>query len=398
MRSLSGATSRYARAAVPPCVVSPHGVAAGLQGMAAVELERLGVVLHLAPQSGESLYRRGRRLRQQLRNVAASAHAAHRSVKRFAKTMQQADADEGRIRWRDFIAGAGIRHLVRLHLDGTDHVIAPDRHPNPHVVDCFTRSAQARQQSEILVLDIGKMPFDVEQPVVALEPLVGDPSRVKAGANDRRNRERHGCLRGRCAVRARRIEYGNPANLILRGRCASDNDCDSRKTCRWHLCLPWTKGLPALARLCSIALEASGRLRSASSRSIFLDRAGSSMTRMKSGRPSRLSWAKRWPRRQSPVASWLRSGSPISARRLCCGNAPRESRSPARSFGRTAAPPISATRCVQQGTPTCSRVRRDSFSMPTFRAPSSNGSSTMWTARENARNAESSHSERSIPG
>src|SRR5437762_12760342 len=104
------------RAAVPPCVVSPHGVAAGLQGMAAVELERLGVALRLAPQSGESLYRRGRRLRQQLRNVAASAHAAHRSIKRFAKTMQQADADEGRIRWRDFIAGAGVRHLVRLHL------------------------------------------------------------------------------------------------------------------------------------------------------------------------------------------------------------------------------------------------------------------------------------------
>src|SRR6266403_5667462 len=77
------------RAAVPPCVVLPHGVAAGLEGMAAVELERLGVVLYLAPQSGESLYRRGGRLRQQLRNVAASAHAAHRSEKRFAKTVQQ---------------------------------------------------------------------------------------------------------------------------------------------------------------------------------------------------------------------------------------------------------------------------------------------------------------------
>src|ERR1700682_2195288 len=64
------------RAAVPPRVVSPHGAAAGLERMAAVELEWLGVVLHLAPQSGESLYRRGRRLRQQLRNVAAPPHAA----------------------------------------------------------------------------------------------------------------------------------------------------------------------------------------------------------------------------------------------------------------------------------------------------------------------------------
>src|SRR5207253_6077607 len=81
------------RAAVPPRIVSPHGVAAGLERVAAVELERLGVVLHLVPQSGESLDRRGRRLRQQLRNVAASAHAAHRGEKRFAKTVQQADAD-----------------------------------------------------------------------------------------------------------------------------------------------------------------------------------------------------------------------------------------------------------------------------------------------------------------
>ena len=53
---------------------------------------------------------------------------------------------------------------------------------------------------------------------------------------------------------------------------------------------------------------------------------------------------------------------------------------------------------VQPGTPTCSRIKQDSFSMPTFQAPSSNGCSTTSTGRENARNAESSHSERSIPG
>src|ERR1700680_2876236 len=69
-----------------------------------------GVAIHLAPQSGESLSRRGGRLRQQLRNVTASAHTAHRSIKRFAKTVQQVDADEGRIRRRDFIAGDRKSH------------------------------------------------------------------------------------------------------------------------------------------------------------------------------------------------------------------------------------------------------------------------------------------------
>src|ERR1700687_2829357 len=102
--------------------------------MAAVELERLFVALYLAPQSCKRLYRRGRRLRQQFRNMAASAHAAHCSVKSLWKPVEQAGPDERRIRGRDLLARTRIGHLVRLHLDGTDHIVSPDSDPHPHLV------------------------------------------------------------------------------------------------------------------------------------------------------------------------------------------------------------------------------------------------------------------------
>src|SRR5450432_1842537 len=93
-------------AAVPPRVISAHRVGARLERMAAVELEWLVVAVDLARQSREHLDRRGRRLRQQLRNVGASLHAANGNVKRLAKALQQAGSDELRIGRRDLIARA----------------------------------------------------------------------------------------------------------------------------------------------------------------------------------------------------------------------------------------------------------------------------------------------------
>src|SRR5258708_3001975 len=96
-----------AGASIPPRIELPHRVASRLEGMAGGGVEGVGLgLLDFGAEGGEHLNRGGGQVREQLGDVAAAAHAAHRVVERLAKAVQEAGADEFCVRRLDPIAGA----------------------------------------------------------------------------------------------------------------------------------------------------------------------------------------------------------------------------------------------------------------------------------------------------
>src|ERR1039457_1168026 len=75
------------RFALPARIVQSHRLAAGIERMAAVELERLpAVVVVVTLLACEHLDRRGGKLAQQLGQVRAAAHIAKALVQRLAES------------------------------------------------------------------------------------------------------------------------------------------------------------------------------------------------------------------------------------------------------------------------------------------------------------------------
>src|SRR5690348_4310815 len=169
------------RASIPLGIVASHGVARRLQSVTAVELERLALAgLDLAPQAGEHLDRRGRGVHEQLGDMTAASDPAHHVAQRLAKTVQQARADELAVRRLDAVAGALVGHEIGPDFHRADDVIGAHRHPHRHVVHRDAGLAQPGEQRVVVILDVGEITLDVEQPVVATESFVDDAPRVEA--------------------------------------------------------------------------------------------------------------------------------------------------------------------------------------------------------------------------
>ena len=181
------------RSAIPPGVVAAHRLGGVLERMAAVELERLVLVmLDLAPQPGEGLQRGSRQEGDQLGQVAAAAHAAERVEELLAEAVHQVAADELRVPVGDPVAGARIRHPVGAGDELADGERQVDGHPRPHVVHRFAGRAGAGQQHVVVVLGVDEPRLDVDEPVLALPAFVDDRAHVQALAGYGGRWQRHG--------------------------------------------------------------------------------------------------------------------------------------------------------------------------------------------------------------
>ena len=146
-------------------------------------------------------------MRQELGQMAAPLDSAHGVVQRFAKTVQDAGADELGIGTFDAVAGSHVGHRVGAHTDVADAVVGPERDARPHVVHGITGSAHAGKQSVVVILDVGEMAFEIEKAILAPEAFVGHAPRVQAGPGRGWLREGHGvlsCGRLSCGVPALR--------------------------------------------------------------------------------------------------------------------------------------------------------------------------------------------------
>src|SRR6266567_4748997 len=180
-----------AHSAIPLRIIATDGIGRRLERVTAVELEGfVSARLDLTAQTGEHLDRSSGRVRQQFGEVAAAAHATHRVVERLAKAMQQTRASKLRVCGFDPVARF-VRHAVGADLDRLNDVVTAHGHAHPHVMYGRAGRSQAREQRVVVILDVGQVAFEIEQPVVAPEAFVRHPARVQAGTGRGRGK-RHG--------------------------------------------------------------------------------------------------------------------------------------------------------------------------------------------------------------
>ena len=77
-------------------------------------------------------------------------------------------------------------------LDGVDDEPAVDGDADPHVVHRLARGSHAGQQFVIVILGIDDVRLDVEQPIVAAKPIIGDRTAMQPLARHGGRRHRHG--------------------------------------------------------------------------------------------------------------------------------------------------------------------------------------------------------------
>src|SRR5581483_2258468 len=177
---------------VPLRIPAAHRFGAGLERVAVVELEGLlavrALLLHLA---GEGLDRRGGQAAQHLGDVRAALHAAELRAHAFPEVAHQVEPDQLLVSRRDVLAAVGIGHRVRDRAGIEDVHVPVDGDAQRHVVDRLAGAAHARLHVHVVVLHVGEVRLEVEQPVLPLVALVAHAARVRELALDFGHREGH---------------------------------------------------------------------------------------------------------------------------------------------------------------------------------------------------------------